>query len=114
MCGGRARRRPCDAGRTWRMNARIKKYIFSGIVLFIGYFLASQHIVIKNKEFKLLKKSELTYEYTFCNVTNRDPEDIIKIDTLREDGIGDVLVDFGLLSDEDKYKLETYYGNLQE
>ena len=61
------------------MNARIKKYIFSGILLFIGYFLASQHIVIKNKEFKLLKKSELTYEYTFYNVTDRDPEDIIKI-----------------------------------
>jgi hypothetical protein len=96
------------------MNARIKKYIFSGILLFMGYFLASQHIVIKNKEFKLLKKSELTYEYTFCNVTGRDPEDIIKIDMLREDGIGDVLVDFGILSEEDKYKLETYYSTLEE
>ncbi|MEJ2476757.1 MAG: alpha-amylase family glycosyl hydrolase, partial [Desulfobacterales bacterium] len=72
------------------MNARIKKYVFSGILLFVGYFLASQHIVIKNREFKLLKKSELTYEYTFYNVTDRDPEDIIKIDTLREDGIGDI------------------------
>jgi hypothetical protein len=102
------------AERTCRMNARIKKYIFSGILLFAGHFLASQHIVIKNKEFKLLKKSELTYEYTFYNVTGRDPEDIIKIDMLREDGIGDVLVDFGLLSEEDKYKLETYYSTLEE
>jgi hypothetical protein len=33
---------------------------------------------------------------------------------LREDGIGDVLVDFGLLSEEDKYKLETYYSDLEE
>jgi hypothetical protein len=96
------------------MNARIRKYIFSGILLFAGYFLASQHIVIKNKEFKFLKKSELTYEYTFYNVTDRDPEDIIKIDMLREDGIGNVLVDFGLLSEEEKYKLETYYSNLEE
>ena len=96
------------------MNARIRKYLFSGMVLFVAYLLASHHIVVNKKEFKLLKKPQLTYEYTFYNVTDRDPEDIIKIDMLRQDGIGDVLVDFGLLSEEDKDKLESYYDNLQE
>jgi hypothetical protein len=114
ICDEKERLGQSDAGRTLQMNARIKKFVFSGILLFVGYFLASQHIVIKNREFKLLKKSELTYEYTFYNVTDRDPEDIIKIDMLREDGIGDILVDFGLLNEEDKYKLETYYSNLEE
>ncbi len=96
------------------MNARIKRYLIGGMVVFAAYFMASRHIVINNKEFKFLKKSELTYEYTFYNVTSRQPDDIIKIDMLREDGIGDVLVEFGLLDEEEKIRLETYYNTLEE
>jgi hypothetical protein len=107
---GSGAQRLCGAERTRQMNSRIKKYLFSGILLFIGYFLASRHIVINEKDFRLLKKSQLTYEYTFYNVTDKDPEDIIKIDMLREDGIGDTLVDFGLVSEEEKYRLEAYYN----
>ncbi|MFZ0131568.1 MAG: hypothetical protein WAK95_03425 [Desulfobacterales bacterium] len=96
------------------MNSRIKRYLISGLLAFAAYFMASQHIVINNKEVKFLKKSELTYEYTFYNVTNREPDDIIKIEMLREDGIGDVLVEFGLLDEEEKNRLETYYNTLEE
>lgn len=96
------------------MNSRIKRYLIGGLLIFVAYFMASRHIVINNKEFKFLKKSELTYEYTFYNVTNREPGDIIKIDMLREDGIGDVLVEFGLLEEEEKNRLETYYNTLEE
>lgn len=96
------------------MNIRIKKYIVSGLFLFVGYFLASQHIVINKKDFRLLKKSELTYEYTFYNLTDREPGDVLRIDVLREDGIGDVMVEFGLLSEEEVYRWESYYDSLYE
>jgi hypothetical protein len=96
------------------MNLRIKKYIISGVLLFAGYFLASQHIVINERDFRLLKKSELTYEYTFYNVTDKTPEEVLRINMLREDGIGDILVEFGYLSEEEKYNLETYYNSMEE
>ena len=96
------------------MNIRIKRYIISGALLFIGYFLASQHIVINEKDFRLLKKSELTYEYTFYNITDKTPEEVLRINMLREDGIGDILVEFGYMSEDEKYKLEMYYDTIEE
>ncbi len=96
------------------MNIRIKKYIVSGLFLFVGYFLASQHIVINKKDFRLLEKSELTYEYTFYNLTDREPGDVLRIDVLRENGIGDVMVELGLLSEEEKNRWETYYNSLYD
>ena len=96
------------------MNIRIKRYVFSGVLLYIGYFLASQHIVINERDFRLLEKSELTYEYTFYNLTDKEPGDVLQIDMLREDGIGDILVEFGLVSEEEKYRLENYYSSLEE
>ena len=95
------------------MITRIKRYAIFGLFLFIGYFFASQHIVINEKDFRLLKKSELTYEYTFFNLTDKEPGDVLRIDMLREDGIGDIMVEFGLVSEEERYRLETYYSYLE-
>ena len=88
------------------MRNRIIKYIMMGILLGIGYFFASRHIIINERDFSTLKKSYLTFEYTFYNVTERDPEDIMRIDLLREAGIGDLLVEMGLLGEMRKEKLE--------
>ena len=88
------------------MQKRITQYIIAGILLLIGYFFASRHIIINERDFSTLKKSYLTFEYTFYNVTDRDPEDIIRIDLLREAGIGDLLVEMGLLGEMQKEKLE--------
>ena len=96
------------------MNLRIKKYIIGGLLLAIGYFLASQHIIINDRDFSLLKKSELTYEYTFYNLTDKDPDDVLRIDMLRENGIGDILVEYGLLSEDERYNLENYYSSLED
>jgi hypothetical protein len=96
------------------MNIRIKKYIISGALLFAGYFLASQHIIINEKDFRLLKKSELTYEYTFYNITDKTPEEVLRINMLRDDGIGDILVEFGYMNEDEKYKLEMYYDSIEE
>jgi len=74
--------------------------------LLIGYFFASRHIIINERDFSTLEKPYLTFEYTFCNVTDRDPEDIMRIDMLREAGIGDLLVEMGMLGEMQKEKLE--------
>ncbi len=89
------------------MVKRIKRYIIIGILLAAGYFFAAYHIIIYDKkEFEILKKSYLTFEYTFYNATNKKPEVIMKIDLLREAGIGDLLVDIGMLSQTQKEALD--------
>ncbi len=91
------------------MAKRIKQYLLVAILLGIGYFLASRHIIIDNKDFSLLKKSYLTFEYTFYNITDKDPEDVMSIDLLREAGIGDLLVEMEKLTESEKIQLEVQY-----
>ena len=95
------------------MLKRIKSYIIIGIFLALGYFISSHHIILYKMNnslgFDLLKKSYLTLEYTFYNVTTKRPEDIMKIDLLREAGIGDLLVDIGKLTEGKKQELEAKF-----
>ena len=95
------------------MVKRIKSYIIIGIFLALGYFISSHHIILYKMNnslgFDLLKKSYLTLEYTFYNVTTKRPEDIMKIDLLREAGIGDLLVDIGKLTEGKKQELEAKF-----
>ena len=59
----------------------------------------------------MLKKSYLTFEYTFYNVTDRDPENILRIDLLREAGIGDLLVEMGMVGEMRKESLEDRFDS---
>ena len=81
----------------------------AGILLSCGYFLASRHIVIYEKEFNLLNKAYLTFEYTFYHITDKDPDDVMRIDILREAGIGEILVDYGMITEMEREKLEAKY-----
>ena len=78
-------------------------------MLAIGYVLASHHIIIVDKDFKLLKKSYLSFEYTFYIITDKDPEDIMGIDLLREAGIGDYMVEVDMLTEIEREALEKKY-----
>lgn len=95
------------------MVKRIKSYIIIGIFLALGYFISSHHIILYKMNnslgFDLLKKSYLTLEYTFYNVTTKRPENIMKIDLLREAGIGDLLVDIGKLTEGKRQELEAKF-----
>ena len=91
------------------MLQKIKHYILIGILLAIGYLFASQHIIIVDKNVKLLKKSYLSFEYTFYIITDKDPEDIMRIDMLREAGIGDLMVEMEMLTVVEKESLEKEY-----
>ena len=92
------------------MLKKIKNYILIGILLAIGYVLASQHIIIVDKDFKFLKKSYLSFEYTFNIITNKKPEHVMRIDLLREAGIGDYMVEMEMLTEVEKDALEEKYA----
>ena len=91
------------------MRQQIIKYFFIAILLGIGYFLSAYHIIILNRDFYTLKKSYLTFEYTFYNITNRQPDDVMRVDLLREDGIADLMVEVGMLTEVQAARLEAKY-----
>jgi hypothetical protein len=56
-----------------------------------------------------LKKSKLNLHYTFFSLHQKNPAAVMKIAPLRENGMGDLLVELGLLSEEEKTRLEDLY-----
>ena len=91
------------------MNSRIKQYILIVIVAAAGYFIMSNHIIFNGADFHLLKKTSLHLHYTFYSIKQKKPKVIMKIDYLREAGIGDLLVDMGIINEEEKSRLENKY-----
>ena len=83
----------------------LKKIITVGILGGIFYVLLSYHFIVINNSVKLLKKSSLTLQYTFFNTTGKQNETILAVDELRWDGIGDLLVETGKLSEEEMERI---------
>ena len=92
------------------MKARFKQFLIIAIIAGAGYFMLSNHIIIDGRDFYLLEKSSLHLHYTFYSLEKKKPASILKIDYLREAGIGDLLVDLGKITTEEKYNLEIKYG----
>jgi len=91
------------------MQSRLRKFVIWGIVGGIFYFLLSHHIIFVGSKVKLLKKSSLTLEYTIFSTQGKSKESIIDIDQLRQDGIGDLLVEMGKISEEELDRLLDKY-----
>ena len=88
------------------MLTRIKQYVLIGIVLAFFYYLLSHHLIFFSlKSFETLKKDQLTFRYTFYNLANKAPESALKIDQLRFAGIGELMVEHGLISQEELDKI---------
>ena len=92
------------------MLQTIKKYILIGLLAYGAYFVLDHHFLFEGKKFYLLKKSEPSLEYTFFNMTDRRTESIMKIDALRQDGVGDLLVELGKITEEEKIIFERKYN----
>ena len=60
---------------------------------------------------KLLKKSELTLNYTFFSAQGKSHKKIIGIDALREDGIAELLLDMGRISEREYEFLMKLYDD---
>jgi len=91
------------------MNSRIKQYILIAIAAAAGYFIMNNHFIIDGSDVHLLKKTSLHLHYTFYSIKQKKPAVIMKIDYLREAGIGDLLVDLGIIDNEEKSRLESQY-----
>ncbi|UCF92181.1 MAG: hypothetical protein JSW39_28610 [Desulfobacterales bacterium] len=96
------------------MKSRIKQYFFFAVIGAIGYFLLSNHLIFYGKEVHLLKKTSLNLHYTFFSVKDKKPETILKIDHLREAGIGDLLVELDIVGEEEKQRLEDKFQYEEE
>jgi hypothetical protein len=97
------------------MWSRIKTYLLLAAVGAATYFLLSHHVIFYGEEANviqniyLLKKSKLNLHYTFFSLHQKKPEAVMKIAQLRENGVGDLLVQLGLLSEPEKSRLENLY-----
>jgi hypothetical protein len=70
-------------------------------------FYGSEANFVRNIYF--LKKPKLNLHYTFVSLNQLSPENIMKIKPLREDGIGELLVDIGMISAAERGRLESKY-----
>ena len=91
--------------------AFVKKIIIFGIIVGICYVLMSYHFIFIGTSVKMLKKSDPTLKYTIFNTKGKKPEKILGIEELYNDGIGELLVEAGVISKE---RLELYKDKLEQ
>ena len=92
------------------MNSRIKQYILIAVLAVAGYFIMSNHFIFYGSDVHLLKKPSLHLHYTFFSIKEKRPSSVMKIDYLREAGVGDLLVELGMIDHEQKEQLESEYS----
>jgi hypothetical protein len=92
------------------MNSRIKQYILIAVAAAAAYFIMSNHFIFYGTKVHLLKKPTLHLHYTFYSIKEKRPSSVMKIDYLREAGVGDLLVELGMIDNEQKAKLESEYS----
>jgi hypothetical protein len=89
-----------------KFSKKLAIWIVLGAVF---YFLLSYHFIFINNTVKLLRKSSLSLNYTIFSAKGKTNKSILSIDELREDGIGDLLVEMGRMSEEEMERLEAMF-----
>ena len=88
------------------MKKMIKKYILIALLGYAGYFILSHHLIFYGKQVYLLDKDSLHLHYTFFSLNQKKPEAVLRIEMLREDGIGDLMLDLGMITREKLWQVE--------
>jgi hypothetical protein len=91
------------------MVKRVKQYIIWALLAYGFYFLLDHHFVYYQRQVRLLKKMEPSLEYTFFSLENKNPAKVLSIDLLRWDGIGELMVEYDLISEDKRWQLENQY-----
>jgi hypothetical protein len=95
---------------TLAMNQRIKQYLLIALAAAALYFVLDNHFIFQSHRIHLLQKTSLNLHETFVSLDNKRPETLLQNDDLRDAGIGDLLVELRLLTDEKKSQLESKYA----
>ena len=91
------------------MRQRLKQYFLIAGAAALLWFVLDNHFIIHGHRVHLLKKSTLNLHDTFVSLENKRPETLLQNDRLREAGLGDLLVELGLLSEDQRSQLESKY-----
>ena len=92
------------------MKQRLKQYLLIALAVAILYFVLDNHFIFQEKRVYLLQKTSLNLHDTFVSLHNKRPETIMENEDLRDAGIGDLLVELGMLTDEEKSQLESKFS----
>jgi hypothetical protein len=92
------------------MKQRLKQYLLIALAAAAFWFVMANHFVFKKHRVHLLQKTTLNLHDTFVSLDNKRPETIMENDDLRDAGIGDLLVELGMLTEEKKSQLEMKFG----
>lgn len=87
------------------MKGILKKIILLGIIGAIIYVLLSYHFIIVRNNVRFLKKTSYNMDNMFYSTKGKRVETILANDVLWKAGIGELLVEEGLMS---KDQLELY------
>ncbi len=91
------------------MKQKLKQYLLIALAAVTLYFVLDNHFIIKENGIYLLQKSTLDLHDTFVSLNNKRPATVLKNEELRDAGIGDLMVELGMLTEEKKNQLEAKY-----
>jgi len=89
------------------MKQRLKQYLLIALAGAAIWFLLNNHFIIQGRDFYLLKKTTLDLHDTFVSLNNKKPITLLENERLREAGIGDLLVELRMLTEDQRYELES-------
>ena len=93
------------------MMRQLKKYLIWAIAWGALYFIMSHHFIIVGRSVNMLRKSKLSLNYTIFSTKGMSAKAILSIPELREDGIGELLVETGRMTEE---QLELMLDQMRE
>jgi hypothetical protein len=92
----------------------MKKLIVWACVAAAAYFILSTHFIFVGGTPRILKKSNLTLEYTFFSTQGKTNESILKVDKIRKAGIGPLLVQMGRMTESELERLTNKIEEAEE
>lgn len=87
----------------------LKKFVFWVVIVAIAYFVLAYHYILVGRSVVPLKKASLTLNYTIYNTKGKTNKTIMANKELREDGIGNLLVEAGKMTPEELDKWMEFY-----